>query len=232
MKKHINWIFGIIFLIVGIGVMVAFVFIKKDTDEFMKDAKETIAEIIEIKMEYDSLNEEYDYTVYVEFKVDGKIYSGMLNEYNSSMREGDEVTIYYDPYDPQTFKSSGTGIFIYIFLLVGAIFAIIGAVLIISEIKKSKKTKELKTNGKIITAEIKELVINRNTTVNGRHPYQIICSANIDGIVYSFKSDNIWFDISTIVTGLGIKQVQVYINPMKPDEYHVDVDSLKQYLGN
>ncbi|MBO5376098.1 MAG: DUF3592 domain-containing protein [Bacilli bacterium] len=231
MGKWINWILGILFLVIGIGCVVGFVFTKNSNDDFMKKAVETSAEIVRIKEKYDSLDEDYEYTVYVEFDVDGLTYEGILNEYHSGMREGDKVTIYYDPQDPENFRS-GSDFLVFIPLIVGVIFAIVGSFLLIFAIKKSKKIKNLKSTGKIITAEINEVIINRNTTVNGRHPYQVICSANIDGVMYTFTSDDIWFDISMVVTGLGIKQVQVYINPMKPSEYHVDVENLKQYISN
>lgn len=75
---------------------------------------------------------EKDYTVYVSYTVDDNEYSQKLNHYNSSMREGDTLTIYYSPYNPSKISiGNSMNIGFVITFIISIILDIIGLYLIV-----------------------------------------------------------------------------------------------------
>lgn len=221
----------ILFIIIGIVILIAGVFFHKNLNEFKETAKETNATITRIEYEED-IDGDIDYEVYVEFYVKGEIYTGKLDEYNSTMREGDNVRIYYDPSNPNDFKSKSSNWMIYLLYEIGGIFALIGGIFLVNGIRKGNKVKKLKESGFRFDAEITGINTNNNYTVNGRHPYIIECSGAINGVVYNFKSENVWYEAPNIYNDLQIKTIPVYINMEKTSEYYVDIESYQKYLQN
>ena len=86
----------------------------------------------------------------------------------------------------------------------------------------------------IIQAQIGDFSLNRNLTVNGRHPYVLRASAisPYNGRAYEFKSDAIWNDLTPILHAYNITKVPVYVNPQNYEEYYMDTKYFQQYLGN
>lgn len=78
-----------------------------------------------------------EHIVYVEFTVDEQLYSGNLNgEWNTTMSVGKDVTIFYDPTDPNNFRGPSTNFVGYIFMGFGTIAALVGAIPIIRSFKR------------------------------------------------------------------------------------------------
>ena len=121
------------FIIIGVIIIFISRFTYFDTKEFMKTAISTTAEIEDIQRSFKgrsrtgSRNFEYDYTVYVSHVVDGEKYTAELNEYDSSMRVGQRITVYYQKSDPYHVRKKGyiativTGIMGVMFLGAGII---------------------------------------------------------------------------------------------------------------
>lgn len=80
------------------------------------------------------------YNIYVKYTVDGKNYDELLGEL-SGYKEGDKITIVYNPNNPKEISQPSS-----IFLAIGVLVAGIGALVygIISSINSIKKYKELK----------------------------------------------------------------------------------------
>ena len=76
-------------------------------------------------------------------RVDGEVLEKNINEYNSSMYEGKEIEVYYDPDDPSDVRTDSK-VFEYIFLGIGGSFAVIGAVFLIINIIIGRRIKILK----------------------------------------------------------------------------------------
>lgn len=219
-------IIGGLFLVVGIGI-------HSSNTTFLETALTTEAEIVDIRVDYDS-DGNVDHDVFVEFEVNNKKIEGKLDTYNSTMYEGGTTTVYYDPLNPYNFKGSGANWFGLLFAGMGGLFFVIGIVMIFSKIKAKKTANELKLNGKHIQAEIKSVNLNTSYSVNGRHPY-ILTASYVDpetNQVLIFESANIWFDIQIIVDSLTIRCVDVYIDPVNPKKYFVDVENLRNHIGN
>lgn len=80
-----------------------------------------------------------NYDVYVRYTVDGKEYTGLLNQYSPSYKVGDKVNVLYNPADPTDFAGASKGIAIYL-IIIGFVML---AVVIISWVKEKKAQKEL-----------------------------------------------------------------------------------------
>ncbi len=98
------------------------------------------------------------------------------------------------------------------------------------KINKRKSEKNLRESGEVIYANYVETVLNTRYTVNGRHPYNIICEWNnsLDNKKYIFKSKNIWMNPKNIIEERNIKQFPIYIDKNNKKKYVIDIDSLKE----
>ena len=91
---------------------------------------------------------------------------------------------------------------------------------------------KLRETGNIVNAKYLSTQINKNYTVNNRHPYNIVCEwdNSIDGKKYIFKSKNIWIDPENLIKDRNIKTFIVYINSNNFKQYYVDVDMLLENI--
>ena len=92
---------------------------------------ETEAVISEIEKTTEYINDdwEYRYTVYVDYTVDGKDYTHIeYGEYDSSMDEGDTLTIQYDEANPENLKTPNEGIIPWILIGAGIVSILGGAI--------------------------------------------------------------------------------------------------------
>ena len=70
-----------------------------------------------------------EYTTFVEYEVDGKSITAVLNTYKSSFKIGKQIDVYYFNNDLQSVYEAGSDAFYIIYASVGVIFAILGAIL-------------------------------------------------------------------------------------------------------
>ena len=103
-KTKIISIIMAVIILVAPGLCLTVVGLKThlDNSRFMKTAVETKAEIVYI--ESTQVSDDIRYKVTVRFSVDGHDYSGLLGEHKQGMERGDEVSIYYDPTNPNDFR--------------------------------------------------------------------------------------------------------------------------------
>ena len=71
---------------------------------------------------------EYDYDVYVDYTVDGKEYHGKSDLYQSNYEEGKEITIYYNPENPEEIHGDGKTFGLYL-MIAGPVVMIIMAIM-------------------------------------------------------------------------------------------------------
>ena len=178
------------------------------------------------------------YNVSIDYEVNGVKYENRINEYRSSMRIGDEITLYYLPDAPwivRTGLKNDTvgGAF---FAGIGSIFFVIGIIFIINMVKKSALKKYLIQHGKMIYAKVTS--VETDTTVftsagtgnrgGPRHyPYSfikcsVICHVT-DEIKATYKSWSVKDD--NLGSYIG-KQVKVYLHPSDNKKYFVDLEDL------
>ncbi len=223
--ENLIWIIfagvGLIFTIIGI-IIVSNIF----NYENKIDTKGVIKEI----SSYRNSNGNRNHDIYVSYNIDGKEYESRLNSYSSDFYEGKEIDIYYDKDDPNKIGVKSLDLIFLIFPVIGLIFLVIGGTGILVKLNKKKLERKLKENGELIYANYIETVLNTAYTVNGRHPYNIICEWNNpeDDKKYILKSKNIWVNPENIVEEKNIKTLPVYINLKNKKQYFIDIDSLTE----
>lgn len=233
--KNKNFLFTVIFpsIFMGIGILLVVfaVLLHISNSKFMETAIETTAEITNIHVSYDS-DDDAHYTVDIKFNANGKEYSGILNSYDSSMYKGENITIYYNPDNPNNFKYNTS--FVYVILLImGAVFFGAGLIVFYWQLK-SRPKKFLKETGRKLDAKIDSIALNTNFTINGKNPYIINCSYfnEIEDKLYSFTSENIWTNIEPIIESKGITTIPVYLDESNSSNYYVDISIFEKYIGN
>jgi hypothetical protein len=127
---------------IGIGLIALGIGLFVSHENFKQTAIETEATIVEIESYYVSSgdDEELRHSVLVQFAADGAAYEGYLGYYNSFMKEGGTVKIFYNPADPNDFRSSSAGIAPFIVcLVIGGVFSFVGLGPLINDAIKRKK---------------------------------------------------------------------------------------------
>lgn len=199
---------------------------------FKKTAIKTQAKIVDITKHY-SIKGTYGldthHTVYVEFKVDNQVYSGELNSYSSNMYIGKYTDIYYDPLNPYNFRtaSNKNNIASIIFFAIATILSFIGLRGLFKHIVSNNLKNKLIQTGTIVMAKFDRVELNVNYSVNGIHPYRIICHS----IDTEYFSNNILQNPECFIQDKGITHFSVYIDPKNPKKYYMPLDELSELLN-
>lgn len=227
-KMGVNTIFAIIgsiFFVIGLVLAAVGGFRHVSYNKFMKTAETTWAEITDIEEDvyYRKGRRRTRHHAWVEYEVDGCVYTGKLDNYNSSMYIGADIEVYYDPADPSEVRTGSRTAEIILFSMGGG-FAVLGGVFLIIVIAKKNKIKNLKLNGEALTGTIVNITQNMAVRINGRHPFKAECEVKnpFDGETYLYSSENINSDISQFIGS----QVTVYVDKNKKSKYYVDMDEL------
>lgn len=216
-KDKENKILYIIFAVIGVIFILISNFLFNFSIIKEENIRETNAVILDIN----------DEDVLILYRVDGILYKQYLNSYSSSYYEGQEIVIKYDATNPEVIMDDTNKIISYVFGGVGALFLLISIIIIICVRYRNNMIAKLKETGYIINATYLSTKVNKNYTVNNKHPYNIFCEWNgMDGKKHIFKSDNIWVDPEKIIKERNIKTFRVYFNPNKIKQYYVEVDML------
>lgn len=188
-----------------------------------ENAETTNAQITNIT--YDSFDESYD--VYIEFYVEGVRYSGKLNYYSSSMRLNDIIEIKYLATDPNEFIYGSNTVINILAIVMGSIDIIILIILfkfIIKNKKNSSIIKDLLKNGSKKSLIISSFELNYSTTINGRHPYFVVCHDDYNDEYYisskSYMKQNIFFIQ---------ERINLFVSRENKEIFYIDTDG---YLKN
>lgn len=223
---------GIVFFSVGIVLVIIGGIVLQKNISFMNIAQKTEAEIISVSADRNRrFGKNYTrYDVWIEYTVNGEVLEKNLNEYNSSMYEGKKIDVYYDPDNPSDVRTYSKT-FEFIFLGIGSLFTVIGAVFLIVNVMSRRNIKNLKKSGDKLSGTITNVVRNYNMTINNRHPYKAECEVinPYDGETYLYSSDNVTDDIS----GLTGMTVTVYVDKNNKKKYYVDIyELMERYSAN
>lgn len=137
MKPWQGVIFGLLFVIVGVGLGIFTANSISSYNEKDSAFVGTVAEVIQYKYNSEGLR-----AIVVEYEVDGNTYTKVSNSYSSSPKSiGTEVGIKYDPINPSDaiWSSDSTNVIMPIF---AAIFTIAGVAVIVLAVKKMKNGEE------------------------------------------------------------------------------------------
>lgn len=221
--KKVEALIGVIFFIVGIGMLIGGIVLGNAFNEKKNNWVETTAIIEDIQ--YYGRDE---HRVIVQYEVNGRTMEARLDSYDSSMYEGDEVAIFYDPQNPSNISATSQQIANWILLGMGVIFTLIGGGLTITKLKGKSKKESLMQNGECVGAEINEVQLNRGYRVNGRSPFVIICRWRDpqSGEYYLFGSENLWYDPRPILAEKQLTTLPVYLDPQNYKRYYVSTEEI------
>ena len=104
--------------------------------------------------------------------------------------------------------------------LLGIVFTGVGAVLIITRLRRRSLDAWLNVRGTRITAEISRVEQNRSVRINGVHPWRVIAdwADPASGRHYTFTSENLRHNPSDRLAGR--RTVEVVIDPADPGRRH------------
>ncbi len=136
MRKLFSIIFAVVFVVAGIFVIVMGVNrlnSKKDYDA------STTGVIVGIEREWTGTDEDgfdqYSYTVYIDYEVDGQKYENVqYPSYDSSMQKGGEVEVLYQSSDPTNIAEGNLTGNATIMIVIGAVCALLGAAAVVKSI--------------------------------------------------------------------------------------------------
>lgn len=221
--KAIENMIGGIFLVVGVIMLIitGIVYGKMiQTKQGMVKEKAIITEITESNQ------------VYVEYFAKGKAYYKRIPIFSSGMKEGDTMEIYYDKENPSEMQVKEEWVVFIAWPILGIVFSAIGGGIVFSKIYKAQKKKKLMETGERVEAELEEIVLNTNYSVNGRHPYYIYCRwiNPSTGETYLLKSDSIWYDPQPRIEEKNIQTFPVYMNPSNRRKYTVSLEEIEENI--
>ena len=129
MRKLFNILFPVV--AVALGIVVIVLGVNRMNSKKLYDAS-TTGVIVGIEREWNGTDsdgyDQYSYTVYVDYEIDGKKYENAeYPSYNSSMKKGDEVKILYQSANPEDIAEGDLTGNAAIMIAAGAVFALIGA---------------------------------------------------------------------------------------------------------
>lgn len=171
----------------------------------------------------------------VNYTYGGRLYENALPPRPRAMAVGQQVEIFINKDDPDDlrfpdFENEVFGWARAAMVGLGALFFVIGmAFMLIPWVRKRRRI-GLKRQGRRISAKITEVRRVDNVTVNGRHPYVIVCSwQGPQGTIYVFTSHYLWDDPKLMIEANSISSLPVFYNPDKMKEYVVDVEELEKF---
>lgn len=216
---------GIIFLLIGVIMVIASVCTFVGAKRFEANAEKTMAVITEIDRYTTGSGDDRTthHDVYVEYRVDRQVYNCMLNTYTSSMYEGKEIEVMYDPANPGDVRVNDY-IAPIILAFMGLVFGGVGGGMFFSNVAASVKRKKLLENGDKVTGTITNVITVTNVRINHRHPYKAEVEVNdpFTGERYLYSSKQVMDDIYYMVGST----VDVYVDRDDKSKYYVDLDSV------
>jgi hypothetical protein len=167
----------------------------------------------------------------IAFDYGGKPYEFNSNYTSSDMESEQPVTVFFPPNEPNKAEiKSFFSLWLLPLLLsvFGIIFGGIGIVGFMVQKNKADAKNELFVLQKGKKLSLPNAVVDRNTSykVNGVSPFVISVQwlDPITNMMYTFTSDNIWYDPSQVVANK--QQIDVYIDQNNPKRYYVDINFL------
>lgn len=225
-----------VFLLVGIGLLVAAGIFAERTNRFVGQALTTSGEVVDLVRSRSSSSSSgtrnYTFKPRVRFSAP----DGRSIEFLSSVGSnppgfaiGEQVKVLYDLADPTDARIDD---FVSLWLIplifggIGAVFFIVGAIMAVLPWFAGRRKQKLERFGHRITADIVG-VRKRNLRVNQQHAFRVEARWQDprSSETYLFFSENIWFDPTRYLTE---ETVPVLIDEANPKIYHMDVSSVLQ----
>ena len=227
-------VFKLLFPLIGLAALIGAWMLYSDARHFITTA--TVAEGRVIELVRKRSSDSTSYAPRVSFMdVQGRMhtFTSRTSSNPPAYDIGETVQVFYQPDSPAQARIDGFfslwGATL-IIGIVGGVFALIGAVLVLVPWLRARRAAQLRTSGRRIEAAFQGVEQNTSLKVNGRYPFCVISQWQNPATsqVHVFRSDNLWFDPSEYITRT---QIPVYIDPADPNRYHVDLSFLPALAG-
>jgi hypothetical protein len=237
MKDKTSIAGGFVFLIFGLVFIFVGVLAHQVNTSFFETAKTTTAVIEDIETETvlkkDSRGKtkfDKEHHVYVGYVINGVNYTNIsLDGYDSTMKIGDKITVYYQEDNPEDVKTKqSTSFLLILFVVLGTVAFVVGVSLVLNGFNVSGQ--RLKKEGICINATVTNVKMDEFNSMNGRHPYYIQCEATDPNTGQNriFTSKSVYMDLSRY----QFTTAPVYISTKKPKNYYVDLEAAIQIANS
>ena len=218
-----------LFTLIGIGMFVGTFLLYKSTNAFLVEAIKADGTVVDLVQSRSGNS--FTYRPVIQFNNQNGEKIEFITSSGSnppSHRKGEKVEVLYPPDEPQkarinTFFSLWGGSLI--LGILGVVFFLIGAGIILVEKLSSRRDEYLKKYGVPIETELQSVELNKSLTVKGRHPFCVLTQWQNPSTseMHVFRSKNLWFDPSNYIKS---KKITVLIERNNPRKYYVDLSFL------
>ena len=231
--KSIN-VIKYVFAIVGAAMLAGAFALYNNTASFLDrsaTAQGTVVELIRSRS-----SDSTSYYPVVQFRAA----SGREIEFQSnsgsnppSYNRGAQVTVLYEPANPEDAKIDGFfslwGGTLIVGIL-GAVFGLIGGGMMVYGVIKNRSKVYLQKNGVEIHASFQGVEQNTSLNVNGRNPFRLVCQWQHPQTseLHVFRSDNLWFDPTDHVNQ---EKIPVLVDEGNSKRYWMDTSFLPKLAG-
>lgn len=150
-----------------------------------------------------------------------------------SYNRGEQVSVFYEPSNPEAAKIDGFFSLWGAALIVGGIgsvFGVIGVGMLAYGAMRNRSNARLQKKGVEIHASFQGVEQNTGLTVNGRSPFRLVCQWQHPQTreLHIFRSENLWFDPTDLVTQ---ERIPVRVDESNLKKYWVDTSFLPKLAG-
>lgn len=224
------WVFGIIFTLVGIGMLVGCGWTLGSTLKFRKEATTTEGTVVDFSTSRDNKGKVM-YSPIVEYRD----LSGTTRQLSSSVSSsspgydrGDKVNVRFMPQTPESARIDSFMENWFAPLLLGGLgflFFAIGVGAFVAAVTAARNRKWLRAHGMRVQARYTGVVYDESLKVNGRSPWRLTAQWQhpVTAAMHTFRSDAIWYDPTAVVQQ---ETLDVLVNADNPKVYEVDIGFL------
>lgn len=162
----------------------------------------------------------------VEYNAKGKMVEKDLQIYDTAIRQGNKMTIYYDKKDIEISYIKSQIVCCIMVMFISAIIFISGLYFFIVYFRKKKEKEYLLKNGYVIKATIVCVRSLKFTRFFKHHPSYIYATYKYENDDYGFNSEETFYNLSEIIKNKKIKNVDIYVDKEDYSKYYVDIDKI------
>ncbi len=226
-------ILSYLFAALGIAMLAGAAYMTVQTRTFVDNSIETTGTVTELIEKESSDRGSFTYLPVVVFETASEETIEFRSRTSSNppaFHVGETVRINYDPAFPSQARIhaiSTLWLFPIMLVIMGLVFGGAGFGMILYTYKRKKLAARLRQTGVTVQATVSEVVQNTSVIVNGRSPYVVYAQYEESGQLYTYKSDNIWFDPSEYVEKSA--SVTVYVDPQNKSVHFMDLSFLPKH---
>lgn len=136
-------IFEVFFIVTGILLILYGTYLQIDNYKFFSNAERTEGQITNILCKEPDVNGIIFCDAYIRYIINEETYEHMLPKWNSKMKKGDKINIYYLKNDPLKIQTESGKYMGYIVIVLGIASLLVSLAVILQVKRKSKKDTNL-----------------------------------------------------------------------------------------